>query len=246
MEEQKDVKGSNNQQIAGAILIAGIIIGGAIMLKGSTPPTSGNTGTVEINTEQASKIRPVNRDEHILGNPNAKVVIVEYSDTECPFCKMFHNTMHQVIMEKGGEVAWVYRHYPLEQLHKKAFHEAEATECAWEQGGNDTFWKYVDELYARTGSNDSLNVSELPKIATDIGLNVTTFNTCLENRKYKTKIEEDMINGNLIGVNGTPSSFILKNGKIFPFIGINGATTDNIPGAQPFDIVMQNLDRALK
>ena len=109
----------------------------------------------------ATQMRPVSADEHILGNANAKIVIVEYSDLECPFCKVFHNTMHQVVEKSNGDVAWVYRQYPIPQLHPKAFHEAEATECAWEQGGNKAFWKYIDKLFEITTSNNGLDESRL-------------------------------------------------------------------------------------
>ncbi len=107
------------------------------------------------------QIKPVSSDDHILGNINARIVIIEYSDLECPFCKVFHNTMHQVVEKSNGDVAWIYRHYPIPQLHPKAFHEAEATECAWEQGGNKTFWKYIDKLFEVTPSNNGLPESQL-------------------------------------------------------------------------------------
>ncbi len=107
------------------------------------------------------KIRPVSESDHILGNIDAKIIIVEYSDLECPFCKVFHSTMHQVVKEYSGEVAWVYRHFPIVGLHPKAFREAEATECAWEQGGNEVFWKYTDKLFEVTPSNNGLEESLL-------------------------------------------------------------------------------------
>ncbi|MES3031897.1 MAG: thioredoxin domain-containing protein [Patescibacteria group bacterium] len=112
-------------------------------------------------TPMNKEIRPVSVDDHILGTLDAKIIIVEYSDLECPFCKVFHNTMHQVVEKSNGDVAWVYRHYPIPQLHAKAFHEAEATECAWEQKGNEGFWKYMDKLFEITTSNDSLDASRL-------------------------------------------------------------------------------------
>ena len=94
------------------------------------------------------KIRGVQDDDHIIGDKNAKVVIVEYSDTECPFCKVFHETLHQVVSEYDGkDVAWVFRHWPIPQLHPKAPKEAEALECAAELGGNDMFWKYTHKLF---------------------------------------------------------------------------------------------------
>ncbi|MCE9549191.1 DsbA family protein [Candidatus Nomurabacteria bacterium] len=220
----------NNQQIAGAIIIAGLIIGGAVLLKGN------NSVSGTKPEDAVEKIQPVDKTEHILGNPNAKVMIVEYSDTECPYCKMFHATMHEVIKQREGKVAWVYRHYPITQLHQKAFREAEATECAWEQGGNDAFWKYVDEIYVRTQSNDTLDVKELPKIAEFVGLDVAAFNTCLESGKYTEKVQNHFDSGFEAGVRGTPRSVILKNGKV----------VYTINGAQYLETVLEQVDKALK
>jgi protein-disulfide isomerase len=106
---------------------------------------------------------PVTEKDHITGNPQADVVLIEYSDTECPFCKRFHETMIQVMAEYGasGKVAWVYRHFPLDALHSKARHEAEATECATELGGNEKFWAYLNKLEEITPSNNGLDASLL-------------------------------------------------------------------------------------
>ncbi len=218
--------------IAGAILLAGVLIAGAILLRGKAPaaptPADGpDLGSINID---------VQKDEHIFGNADADIVIVEYSDTECPFCKRFHDTMHEVVNAYGDKVAWVYRHYPIPQLHQRAFNESLALECAWEQGGNDTFWKYTDEVYARTESNDSLEPAELPKIAADLGLNVSTFTTCLADGKYSDKVDLHMKSGSEAGVNGTPSSFIIKKGKV----------VDVIAGAEPFESVKVKLDKIVK
>jgi len=227
-------------QIAGAIIIAGLLIAGAILLKGNSQSKPGVANLSNI------KINKVSPNDHILGNPEAKITIIEYSDTECPFSKRFHETMNQVIT-KNTDVAWVYRHYPIAQLHPKAALEAVATECAYEQGGNDAFWKYINEVYLRTESNNKLDVAELPKIAKDIGLDLTSFNTCLDNEKYKNKIdsslaevkalETQLLAGNFVqGGLGTPASIIVKKGKV----------VDVIHGAEPLESVMQKIDKALK
>ena len=218
-------------QIAGAIVIAGLLIAGAILLKGNQGPVN-----EKILNLKDIKIKQVSPEEHILGNPNAKVMLVEYSDTECPFSKRFHDTTAQIIKEKGNEIAIVYRHFPIAQLHPGAFHEAVATECAYEQGGNEIFWKYIDEVYKRTGSNNSLDPKELPKIAGDIGLDLASFNSCLDTEKYADKVKEQMKSGNDIGVNGTPKSFILKKGKV----------VDTIEGAYPYEQVLEKINKALK
>ncbi|HEY4503213.1 MAG TPA: DsbA family protein [Candidatus Paceibacterota bacterium] len=222
---------TNQSQITGAIILAALIIGGAILLRGSTPlsDTAQNNQNNTANLPSAN-MRAVSADEHITGNVNARVVIVEYSDLECPYCKVFHYTMRKVL-ENNQNVAWVFRHYPIPQLHAKATREAEATECAWEQGGNTAFWKYVDRVFEVTTSNDGLPDAELPKIAAYIGLNETSFSSCLSSGKYASKVEADVSDGRNMGVNGTPSSFILLNGKI----------VDTIPGAQPYEVVMKAL-----
>jgi protein-disulfide isomerase len=183
-------------------------------------------------------VTPVSSKDHIRGNPNAPVKIVEYSDTECPFCKKFHESMKQVIGEygKNGKVAWVYRHFPLDQLHSKARKEAEATECAAELGGNDKFWSYLDRLMEVTPANNGLDPAELPKIASYVGLDAVKFNECLTSGKYAQKIEEHVQNAVATGGQGTPWSIVIgKNGKKYP-----------LSGAQPYESIKQLVQTALE
>jgi protein-disulfide isomerase len=144
--------------------------------------------------------------------------------------------MQQIIIKNEGKVAWVYRHFPIASLHPKAFHEAEATECAFEQGGNTTFWKYTNELYARTESNNKLDIAELPKIAEYVGLDLDLFNTCLASGKYAEKIESDITDGQNAGVRGTPTSFIVKNGKVI----------DMIQGSEPYETLNKRIENLLQ
>ncbi len=223
----------DQKPIVSAIIIAGVLIAGAILLKDSKSPAENNLPLAGTNVSGTP--RAVSSDDHLIGNPNAKVIIVEYSDFECPFCKIFHETMNRVV-NTYEDVAWVYRHYPIAQLHKKAFQEAEASECAWEQGGNDAFWAYANRIFEITPSNDGLNESDLPKIAEDVGLNVEEFTTCLASGKFASKVEADMADGNQAEINGTPSSFIFVDGEL----------VDTIGGALPYEMVKQKLDAALK
>jgi len=229
---QDNGQSKNQSQIAGAIIIVGVMIAGAILLKGNGVAPTRNAPNPE-NRAVATDLRPVSANEHILGDINAEIIIVEYSDTECPFCKTFHNTMHSILAKNNGRVAWVFRHYPIPQLHQKALKEAEATECAWEQGGNDAFWKYTDQVFARTQSNDKLDVAELPKIAKDIGLNVTLFNTCLASGKYIEKINADVEDGRMAGAVGTPYSVLLTKKDISAKTQSEIAAVVNTPGRPP-------------
>ena len=226
-----------------AIVIAGVLIAGAVYLG-----TSKGASTTAVNNQQPQQapqqtgdleaMKAISSSDHIRGNPDAPVKIVEYSDTECPFCKRFHGTMKEVMDEYGkdGKVAWVYRHFPLDQLHSKARKEAVALECANEQGGNDEFWSYADRLYEITPANNGLDPAELPKIAQYVGLDVAKFNTCLASTKYDQHIEDEVQNATATGGNGTPWSIVVgKNDKKYP-----------LSGAQPLTAVKQLIDLALQ
>jgi len=241
--ETQPPKQQNNLSIPVAIIIAGVLIAGALYLGTSkgTSTTAGNNQQPQQIAQQTGDIdqmAAVSASDHIRGNPDAPVKIVEYSDTECPFCKRFHDTMKQVMDEYGkdGKVAWVYRQFPLTQLHSKATKEAEATECANELGGPDKFWAYTDRLFVVTPSNDGLDPAELPKIAEYVGLNVQKFNTCLNSGKYVSHIQSDTQNATATGGNGTPWSIVVaKNGKKYP-----------LSGAQPYASVKQLIELALQ
>lgn len=90
------------------------------------------------------KMSPVTSEDHIKGNMNAQVTIVEYSDYDCPFCTRFHTTMNAISKKYGDDLAWVYRHFPLEQLHPNAKAVAVASECVAKLGGNEAFWTFTD------------------------------------------------------------------------------------------------------
>lgn len=194
--------------------------------------TQGTTGSTDI------KMRPVSVDDHIIGNPNADLIIVEYSDPECPFCKVFHSTMRRVMDEYGkdGKVAWVYRHFPIDSLHPKARKEAEALECANELGGPSKFWQYTNLLYDTTTSNNSLDPAQLPIMAKAVGLDVSAFNTCLSSGKYAAKVQADYEDAIAAGGKGTPNSIIVsKDGTKTP-----------VQGAQPYENLKGIIDALLK
>lgn len=227
-----------------AIIIAGALIAAAVYFsnsKGSSSTAGNNQQPQQVQqTGDLEQMKPISKDDHIRGNPNAPVKIVEYSDFECPFCKRFHDTMKQVMDEYGkdGKVAWVYRHFPLDQLHPvKARKEAVAVECANELGGSDTFWKFADRFYELTPSNNQTDVDTvLPQIAREIGLDVNAFNTCLASGKYDQHIQDEVDNGFKTGGTGTPWSIVLAaNGKKYP-----------LSGAQPYTTVKQLIDLALQ
>jgi protein-disulfide isomerase len=221
-----------------SIVVSGLIIAGAIFLttKEQTPNTDQAVNNKEL------KIAPIDGSDHILGNPDAEVVIVEYSDLECPYCKGFHETMKKIMEEYGptGKVAWVYRHYPLVQIHPDAKPAAEATECAAKLGGNDKFWEYTNKLSA--GAPESLSSENLVKTATEIGINEAEFKACLTSDYPKQEVAKDIADGNAIASVdkqfGTPYNILISKAGVQtpirgnqPYANVKGAIDTILQGA---------------
>lgn len=130
--------------------------------------------------EKVKNVRRATRD-HIYGNPNAPISLIEYSDFECPFCKNFHKTAKDIVKTYDGKVNWVYRHFPLNFHNPGAQKQAEASECAEELGGNNAFWRYTDAVYERTKSNENgFPLTQLVPLAKELGLNEKQFAQCMK------------------------------------------------------------------
>lgn len=223
--------------IPGAIVVAGLMIAGAIFVTNGGTVTN-NPGNNAANAGGALTKITLTKEDHVRGNPNAPVKIVEYSDPECPFCKAFHPTMQKIMAEYGakGQVAWVYRHFPLDQIHPKAREEIEAIECAGDIGGNVKFWEYLDRVFEVTPGNNGLDLALLPTMAKDLGLDVAKFEACRAENKFDDKIQASYESGLAAGVRGTPHSVIIsKDGKQYV-----------VNGAQPYEAVKQMIETALK
>jgi protein-disulfide isomerase len=230
-----------------SIIVAGALVAGAVVLsKGAT--TTGGARAGAPAAQQAApgepqeikvSLSPVTDADHIQGNPDAELVIVEYSDFECPFCAKFHPTMEQVMEEYGkdGKVAWVYRHYPLSR-HAQAQPSAEASECVAKIGGDAKFFEYAKKLFA--GTPQSLSKDALLANATAIGIDAKAFNECVASSYGRDQVAADVADANLItksapGGFGTPYSIIVaKDGSQFV-----------IEGAQPYFRVKQIIDTLL-
>lgn len=162
-------------------------------------------------------------DQHIRGNKNAQVKLVEYSDFECPYCERAYPTLQQILKDYGDKVSLEYRHYPL-PFHKNAQKAAEASECAAAQG---KFWEFHDKAF---DNQSALSLSALKQWAAELGLNKNKFNTCLDEGTFAAKVQAQFQEGDAKGVNGTPATFI--NGEL-------------LVGAQPYAQFKQAIDAAL-
>ena len=164
-----------------------------------TQPTNPSLPEVDV-----TKIAKVTNVDHIRGNANAKITLVEYSDFECPFCASFHPTVKQLLADYPNDIRLVYRHFPLRQLHPNAQKAAEASECAAEQG---KFWEMHDKLFELNTAR-SLTLDAMKTAAKDMGLDTTKFNSCVDSGKYASEVEKDYKDGIAGGVTGTPGTFV--------------------------------------
>lgn len=137
----------------------------------------------------------------VRGNPKAPVMIVEFSDYQCPYCHQVEPTVKQLLAKYGDKVSFAYRDYPLRAIHSQAEIAAEASRCALEQG---KFWEYHDQLF----TSSKLDKDSLTEYAKNLGLDEKEFGTCLSSEKYKSAIDKDLAEGGKAGVNGTPGFFI--------------------------------------
>jgi protein-disulfide isomerase len=160
-----------------------------------------------------------------FGPKDAPIVIVEFSDFQCPFCKQFNDdTFKQLMAAYPGKIRFVFRHLPLTSIHPEAFPAAEAAMCANEQ---DSFWEYHDKLFE---NQDKLGNELYSQIANDLNLDITKFEGCLNSRKYKDPIQQDSDFAVNLGVQSTPTFFV------------NGLA---LVGAQPLETFKQAIDMEL-
>ena len=250
--------------IPGSIMVGAVIIslsilisGGVIKIKGITPTTATSPSLAAQvptqPTQQAAAPQPPEDttpkqvsldDDPVLGNKNAPITLIEFSDYECPFCKRhFDSTFPDLKKDyiDTGKVKLVYRDFPLSFHDPMATKEAVAANCAREQGGDSTYFKFHDEMFKRTTSNgNGLSDDKVKTIASDLGLDTASFNSCYDAQKSKDEVAKDITDGSAAGASGTPTFFI---GKSTTTGTINGT---KLVGAQPYSAFKTIIDQQLK
>lgn len=245
-----------------AILIGSVIIslailinGGIIKIKGTTAGTSNPAQAAQVPTQPIQQapqaaipdstgpVKVSVDDDPVLGDKNAKLTLIEFSDYECPFCKRSFDQLLPELKKNyidTGKMKLVYRDLPL-PFHQNAHKEAEAAECARAQGGDSVYFKYHDQIFTKTTSNGTgLALDQLPVIAQSLGLNISQFQQCLDSGKFKDEVDKDIADAGKVGVNGTPTWFVGKTTSE----GIIEGT--KIVGAQPFSAFQPTIDNLLK
>ena len=201
-------------------VIIGIVIGAIIV----TNQEQISTNSMVLNKENLLS------GSTILGDPDAKISIVEFGDYQCTFCYKFHKDTMKKIDEKyieNGDVNFVYKDFPLNG--ESSIKASEASYCAQEQG---KFWQYHDTLYDNWGGENTgwITKSVLLGFAKDVGLNQDMFSQCLDNSEFRQKVLNNEQFAKDVGINATPSFLIFNDSEVYRIIG-----------AQPFERFEQAL-----
>lgn len=211
------------------IVAAGVLI--FLLAQGGTPKNTQTNGSVKgTSIGKGHDLGPrVDPSDHVEGNPNATVVLIEYSDFQCPACKLYYPVVRDLSSKYKDNVAIVYRHYPLVDKHNNALATAKASEAAGKQG---KFWEMSYILFDHQEEWGILPdpTDTLIGYARTLGLDTDTFKTDLNDPHFDDIIANDVTSGDVAGLTGTPT-FVL-NGKI-----INGRTVDDFS---------KEIDKALK
>lgn len=230
MENQHNTASGEKKRdllLPASILIAAILIAGSLIWStGKKAELAGiNSAEEQDPAVLAENVAPISDEDHVLGDRNAPVKMIVFTDLECPFCKSYHPEVMSAVAKYGKDLAVVYRHFPL-QFHEYAEKEAEAAECVAELAGNESYWSYIDKIFEKTESNGTgLSVSDRELLAVEVGADKVKWNECVNSGKYAEKIAAQTENGIEAGAGGTPFSIIIgKSGKKYV-----------VPGAYPFE-----------
>ena len=185
--------------------------------------------SLRASTEVAILLRPPSVEvaydpARVKGDPNAPVIVVEFSDFQCPFCKKTQDTLKNVLTKYKGQVKLAFLDFPLREIHPQAELAAAGARCAGEQG---KFWEFHDALFA---DQSKMKEADLAAHAQALALDEKSFQSCLASGKFKSKIEADVQQGSKLGVTGTPAFFV------------NGVF---LSGAQPQAEFEKMIDRQL-
>lgn len=213
----KETKKETGYGVPMAIITAGLLIAGAVFWSsGTTSETNRQQVTRQAPaSEPGGEFRLPNESDHVRGNGDAKVTIIEFSDFECPFCARLHPTLTRLI-DEDKDVKWIFRHFPLTS-HSRAFGAAVASECIAKLGSNDAFWNFADTVFADQRKLGNTFYEEMARTA---GIDTSAFNTCTKDKSIAGEVQTDLDEVIDIGGRGTPFVVVVTaSGKLTTFSG---------------------------
>lgn len=210
-----------------AILVSGLVIAAAIVytnLHPAQPVVSANQPAA-VNVH----VRGPSASDHIVGRADAPIVLVEYSDFQCPFCSLIYPNLKQIVEQSDGQIAWVMREFPLSSIHQNALPAAQAAECIAAQLGDAGFWKFADAIFADQSKMSDAYYAQLAK---QFGANAAQYNACIAAQTYASRISADTAEAEQNGGQGTPFTVVI-NTKTGAQTSVSGA----VPLAQLMAVI---------
>jgi protein-disulfide isomerase len=212
-----------NNTLAYAIILAGLMVGGAILYtRGDASKTQDKLIEAPQTTQAAlNAVRNVQPDDHIWGSPNAPIILITYSDFGCPFCKEYHTTMHTIVDLYGrdGKLAWVFRHIPIVKLHEEAPMYALASECVAKEAGNQAFWTFSDSLFDAIDIDVKPDTNKLLELAEAAGVSRQGFTSCMRANELMVEVEKDFDEAVAAGATASPFTVLLTPDGRTSFVG---------------------------
>lgn len=183
------------------VVLVVAVIGAAFVSSTISPPQANFTPTT---------VPAITSDDHARGNANAKLTVIEYGDFQCPACGQYEPIVQQLESEYGTKVLFVFRNFPLYQVHQNAMISSQAAEAAGLQG---KYWEMHDTLYAKQSewsdtATDAVIAKNFDGYAKSLGLDVAKFDADINSPVVKARVQKDMDSGNAAHVDHTPTFFI--------------------------------------
>ncbi len=197
-----------------SILLAGALIAGAIIFVNLHPSSAvaEGEGALPGNTS----VPAPSADDHIIGSPDAPIVLIEYSDFQCVYCSMVYPTIKKIVEESQGQIAWVMRNLPLDTIHPEARPAGLAAECIAEQLGNEGWWAFTDDMFA---NQEGMNNVRYLTLAGTLGADTAKYMSCVSSKKYNQKLDDQSAEAQVAGAQGTPYTVVYGHGAQVPLSG---------------------------
>jgi protein-disulfide isomerase len=219
-----------------AIVVAAVILAVSHLVYGAY-----FSNQTSVTATTAFKGKAIDAGDLVTGNTKSDVILVEYSDTECPFCAQLYPTLKQIQAEYGSKIGFVYRYFPLTSIHPHSFEESRAVYCVGKNLGAEKRRQYIDQMFEYKWSKKDMVLPQGQKelFAKAVGVDPATFASCMQSQESSDAINASIQDGVNAGVQGTPASFILvKTKKGYETVAL-------IDGARPFEYFKTIIDDAL-
>lgn len=216
--------------VAALILASSHVVYGIIVSKGT-----------QVSTVTMFAGRNLDDSDFITGNTKSNVFVVEYSDTECPFCAQLSPTIKKLKETYASKIGFVYRYFPLTQIHPHSFEESKAIYCVGKNLGASKREEYISNIFGYKYEKQNMVFPDGEKelLAKNLGVDQQAFNTCMQSQESSDAINASIQDGITAGVQGTPASFVLiKNKKGYEVAAF-------IDGARPYEYFKAVIDDAL-